>query len=124
MDKNRIEKGWVNLVVREPEDEERTLTLPKGVRKSVLNGSPLGAGLKDEAMLAFRFRSQSDDDIEEGDDDWDVVMPTYEDEEEGEEEGEEGEEEEGGEPGEEEEEEDDDHEHEHEHIDEHEDEDE
>lgn len=87
MDKNRIEKGWVNLVIQEPEDEERTITLPKGVRKSVLNGSPLGAGLKDGAMLAFRFRAQSEDEIEEGDEhDWDVVMPRYEDEEEEEEE--------------------------------------
>lgn len=102
MDKNRIEKGWVDLVIEEPEDEERTITLPKGVRKSVLNGSPLGAGLKDGGMLAFRFRSKSkgddNDSLEEGDDDdggWDVVMPRYEEEEEEEEEVDE----EGGGPG-------------------------
>lgn len=98
MDKNRIEKGWVDLVIQEPEDQERFISLPKGVRKSVLNGSPLGAGLKDGAMLAFKFRSASndDDDMEEGDDDWDVVIPSYEEGEE-EEEGEEGEGEDGGE---------------------------
>ena len=46
----------------------------KGVKKgSVLNENPLGAGLKDGAVLAFKF--------EEGDDgEWDVVMPSFDDE--------------------------------------------
>lgn len=95
MDKNKIEKGWVDLVITEPEDEEKMVTLPKGVRKSVLNGSPLGAGLNDGAMLAFKFRSagddraaaaeeeEDDDDDEEDDDGWDVVMPSYDDDEDG-----------------------------------------
>lgn len=90
MDKNRVEKGWVNLVVDEPEDEEKVVTLPKGVRKSVLNGSPLGAGLKDGGMVAFRFRRGEDAMEEEDDDDdddgWDVVMPAYDDDDEEEEE--------------------------------------
>lgn len=83
----------MNLVIQEPKDEERTIALPLGVRKSVLNGSPSGAGLKDGAMLAFRFRGQGEDDnVEEGDNhDWDVIMPRYDEEEEEEEEEEAGE---------------------------------
>ena len=53
----------------------------KGVKKgSVLNGSPLGAGLKDGAMLAFRFTKGPGEDAMDLDDEWDVIMPSYDDE--------------------------------------------
>lgn len=53
----------------------------KGVKKgSVLNSSPLGAGLKDGAMLAFRFTKGAADDAMDLDDEWDVIMPSYDDE--------------------------------------------
>jgi hypothetical protein len=81
VDKNNIEKGWVDLVITEPEDEERVVSLPKGVRKTVLNGSPLGAGLKDGAMLAFKFQNAGVADAE--DDGWDVVMPRFDDDDDG-----------------------------------------
>lgn len=64
----------MDLVITEPEDGERIVSLPKGVRKTVLNASPLGAGLKDGSILAFKFKS-----VGEQDDGWDVVMPTPDD---------------------------------------------
>ena len=65
------------MKIQEVEDGDKKT---KGIRKgSVLNESPLGAGLKDGTVLAFRFREGDDDD--EGDDDfeWDVVIPSYDD---------------------------------------------
>ena len=74
-DKNDISKGWVPLKI--PEVEEGGAK-GKGVKKnSVLNENPLGAGLKDGALLAFKFREGSDADGM--DDTWDVIMPKYED---------------------------------------------
>ena len=56
-----------------------------GGKKSVFNASPAGAGLKDGGMVAFRFRGgdeRMDEDGLDVDDDgeWDVVMPSYEEE--------------------------------------------
>ena len=63
-----------------PEAEEADVK-GKGVKKgSVLNGSPLGAGLKDGAMLAFRFTEGDAEDRMDLDDGWDVIMPSYDDE--------------------------------------------
>ena len=77
-DKNDISKGWVPLKIPEVEEEE---TKGKGVKKgSVLNGSPLGAGLKDGAMLAFKFTNGASEDEMDIDDGWDVVIPSYDDE--------------------------------------------
>lgn len=74
VDKNDISKGWVPLKIPEVEDGD---TRGKGVEKgSVLNENPLGAGLKDGALLAFKFRETDDDE----DDEWDVIMPSYDDE--------------------------------------------
>ena len=78
MDKNDIEKGWMDLAITEPEDGERVVALPKGIRKTVLNGSPFGAGLKDGSMLAFKFRKAGGN--AKADDEWDVVMPRFDDE--------------------------------------------
>ena len=55
-------------------------TKGKGVKKgSVLNGSPLGAGLKDGAMLAFRFKDDAAEDAMDLDVEWDVIIPRFED---------------------------------------------
>ena len=76
-DKYDISKGWVPLKIPEVEDGD---TKGKGVKKgSVLNESPLGAGLKDGAMLAFRFTKGATEDARDLDD-WDVIIPSYEDE--------------------------------------------
>lgn len=42
---------------------------------SVLNASPLGAGLKDGAVIAFKFQGEAG-----GDGEFDVVIPTFEEE--------------------------------------------
>ena len=76
VDKHDISKGWVPLEIPEVEEGDAK---GKGVKKnSVLNENPLGAGLKDGALLAFKFREGGDDDGM--DDEWDVIMPSYEDE--------------------------------------------
>lgn len=77
-DRNDISKGWVPLKIPEVEDGD---TKGKGVKKgSVLNESPLGAGLKDGAMLAFRFTKSAAVDGMDLDDEWDVIIPSYDDE--------------------------------------------
>ena len=79
-DKYDISKGWVPLKIPEVEDVD-TKGKGKGVKKdSVLNGSPLGAGLKDGAMLAFRFAKGPAEDGMDVDDEWDVIIPSYDDE--------------------------------------------
>ena len=61
-----------------PEVEDGN-TKGKGIKKdSVLNQNPLGAGLKDGQIIAFKF--ESPDEVEDMDSDWDVIMPSYEDE--------------------------------------------
>lgn len=77
-DKNDPSKGWVALKIPEVEDGD---TKGKGVKKgSVLNENPLGAGLKDGAMLAFRFAKAAEEGGMDVDDEWDVVIPSYDDE--------------------------------------------
>lgn len=79
IDKNDPDKGWINIRIPEAkEDEEEGHKSKKVKRDSVVNSSPLGAGLKDGSMVAFRFKTDEEDDsTEEG---FDVVMPVYEDE--------------------------------------------
>lgn len=78
-DKNDPDKGWVALKIPEVEDGD---TKGKGVKRgSVLNGSPLGAGLKDGSMLAFKFTTEvKEDGMDLDDDEWDVIVPSYDDE--------------------------------------------
>ena len=82
VDKNDLSNGWVDLEMLEREDDEESGSKLKGVKKnSVLNASPIGAGLKDGAMLAFKFRSHGDEnEMNMGGDDWDVIIPSYDDE--------------------------------------------
>ena len=85
VDKNDISKGWVGLDIPAVEVEDNLGSKKKvGGKKSVLNTSPAGAGLKDGGMLAFKFRGEDalvdQDGLDMDDNDWDVIMPTYEDE--------------------------------------------
>ena len=80
-DKYDISRGWVPLKI--PEVEEGDVK-GKGVKKgSVLNESPLGAGLKDGALLAFRFAKGAAEDAMDLDEEWDVIIPSYDDDAEG-----------------------------------------
>lgn len=85
VDKNDIAKGWVGLDIPAMETEDEAGNTKKvGGKDSVLNASPLGAGLKDGAMLAFKFKGEDakmDGEGSELDESkWDVVIPSYEDE--------------------------------------------
>ena len=77
LDKKNLEKGWVNLEI--PEFDEGDAKRKSGVKKSsVFNQTPLGAGLSDGDMLAFRFRKEAQDEMEL-DEDWDVTLPRLDD---------------------------------------------
>lgn len=82
VDKNKPSKGWIDLEIPEIDGDEDAGGKSKGVRQSsVLNASPLGAGLKDGAMVAFKFREQGAEDVDNADsNDWDVIIPSYDDE--------------------------------------------
>ena len=76
VDRHDISKGWIALKI--PEDDAG-VAKGKSVKKgSVLNETPLGAGLRDGAVLAFKFREGGEEDPM--DEEWDVIMPAYEDE--------------------------------------------
>ncbi|KAI5307811.1 hypothetical protein KEM55_007345, partial [Ascosphaera atra] len=82
LDKNNLQKGW------------ELLETPSGNTKSnALNASPLAADMKDGQPLAFRFRSTAAEDATTSadkaldlalaeDPGWDVLVPSFEDEEE------------------------------------------
>ncbi|KAL9595616.1 MAG: hypothetical protein Q9219_006322 [cf. Caloplaca sp. 3 TL-2023] len=73
-------QGWIDLEIPDFEDDSGR----KGNKKpSVLNATPMGAGLKDGMVLAFKFRKESsgDDLMDLDHNEWDVVMPKYDDEE-------------------------------------------
>ncbi len=94
-DKKDASKGWVPMEIK-----EQDITGPKGTKKkvggkdSVLNESPLGAGLGDGAWVAYRMKPERNelqvhDDVEmegtpdidiEEDPGFDVVIPSFEDE--------------------------------------------
>ena len=85
VDKNDASKGWVRIDIPAHEVEDNTGSKRKiGGKKSILNASPAGAGLKDGGMLAFKFRQNDamvdEDGLDMNDNDWDVIMPSYEDE--------------------------------------------
>jgi len=96
-DKKDASKGWVPMYIKEQE-----LSGPKGTKKkvggkdSVLNQSPLGAGLSDGAWVAYRIKVQQKQPVVEHDDSetgspdvemdmdedpgFDVIIPSFEDE--------------------------------------------
>lgn len=79
IDKNNPGRGWVNLRIPEANDGDDGKR-PKGVKKdSVFNSSPSGAGLKDGAMIAFKFKAHEEEDAM-SDHEWDVILPNDYDE--------------------------------------------
>ncbi|KZF24445.1 hypothetical protein L228DRAFT_245376 [Xylona heveae TC161] len=93
IDNNDLSKGWVALEIPESEIlDEQGVKRKVGGKQSVLNQSPQGAGLKDGAVLAFKFREpgagktkdEDKDDLgledEQDDGQWDVSIPSYEEE--------------------------------------------
>ncbi|KAI5288288.1 hypothetical protein KEM54_005323 [Ascosphaera aggregata] len=77
VDANKLQQGWVLL-------EVPTETSKRGAP----NATPVAAGLKDSAVLAFRFRRISENMTEEErirldleDPGWDVILPSLDDEE-------------------------------------------
>ncbi|KAI4188599.1 MAG: hypothetical protein L6R41_002027 [Letrouitia leprolyta] len=80
IDGNDPSQGWINLEIPELEEDGGK----KGNKNpSVLNATPIGAGLKDGMALAFKFRKQTSggDEMDIDDNEWDVVIPNYDDEE-------------------------------------------
>ncbi|KAL8952804.1 MAG: hypothetical protein Q9222_001308 [Ikaeria aurantiellina] len=80
IDKNDPSQGWVGLDIPDLDDDERK----KGGKKpGVLNATPIGAGLKDGSLLAFKFITEGSGgvDVDMNDNDFDVIMPTFDDEE-------------------------------------------
>ncbi|KAL8629314.1 hypothetical protein Q9189_004963 [Teloschistes chrysophthalmus] len=81
IDKNDPDRGWVGLDIPGAKDDGAK---DRKTKDPILNSTPSGAGCKDGAVFAFRFgEKESDDDemdFEEGK--FDVVMPTFEDDEE------------------------------------------
>ncbi|KAJ5667246.1 hypothetical protein N7507_003110 [Penicillium longicatenatum] len=73
VDRSDLEKGWTCLV--------KDAAIEDGVAKSTgKNGNTvISAGLENGHSVAFRFREP---DVEKEDGDWDVIIPTFEDEEE------------------------------------------
>ena len=85
VDGSNPNKGWIGLDIPAMDLEDDAGVKKKvGGKKSVLNASPLGAGLKDGAMLAFKFKSEDakmdEDGIDLDDGNWDVVIPSYDEE--------------------------------------------
>lgn len=95
VDRKDPSKGWVAMEVKEQEITDTKGGKRKiGGKKSILNESPLGAGLIDGSLVAYRVKaskqksnsedqdidSLADVDIEE-DPGWDVILPSFDDEE-------------------------------------------
>jgi hypothetical protein len=85
LNKNNPRKGWIALHIPATTARDgKGEAVSTGGKKSVLNETPLGAGLKDGAMLAFKIRKngpQADDGSDLDDNEWDVLTPSYDDEE-------------------------------------------
>lgn len=79
IDDNDPSQGWINLEIPELDGDGGK----KSKKAGVLNATPLGAGVKDGMVLAFKFREEiaGDDGMDIDDNEWDVVMPAYDDEE-------------------------------------------
>ncbi len=67
VDKNDPRQGWVDLELKSEDGDGKSAKA-----SNVFNENPMGAGLKDGALLAFRFVNERQG--------WDVILPSYEDE--------------------------------------------
>lgn len=75
VDRSELEKGWTCLVKADP-------TVQDGVAKGTgkTGDTVLSAGLENGHVVAFRFLRA--DEVEKDDGDWDVIIPSFDDEEE------------------------------------------
>ena len=85
VDKNDLKQGWTSLDSRFSTERVDKGRRSKGdVANGTLDDSPLGLGLKDGGVLAFRFRASDESGPEETMDTnkalWHVAIPSYEDE--------------------------------------------
>lgn len=82
-------QGWKRIQPEQDEEEEQSTPgrqKTKG-RSAYSQDSPTAAGLKDGGMVAYKFQSDetNKDDVDEAlgldeeDDDWDVIIPNYDD---------------------------------------------
>lgn len=69
VDPNDPTKGWESLEDERPEEPVKK----KQKKDDAATDSPKAAGIKDGWALAFRFTPK------DGEDSWDVVLPTYDD---------------------------------------------
>jgi hypothetical protein len=86
MDRADLEKGWRRLDADAPElDEEGTTKKKKGKSKKEAV-TLMAAGLENGHTVAFRFRKanegQDEMDLDYEDPGWDVLIPTFDDEDE------------------------------------------
>ncbi|KAK2757030.1 hypothetical protein FQN54_004999 [Arachnomyces sp. PD_36] len=87
IDRNDLERGWQKLEVPAQGVKDGDKKRVAGGKDSILNTTLNGAHIKDAQSLAFRFREVTGDDkedeLEQQSDDpgWDVLIPTYDDEE-------------------------------------------
>lgn len=88
VDKSDLEKGWMRLATDMPGEEDDGAA-KKATAKSKSIDTLQGAGLLDGSSVAFRFRKPTeaavgdelDTDLELNDPGWDVVIPSFDDEE-------------------------------------------
>lgn len=85
-DVNDLDKGWTSVIDvegnvitgNEPTSKKRKTDAPN---LKIKDQCPKAVGLRDGAVVAYKFRSEDGDDDEGlglGDEKWDVVMPSYE----------------------------------------------
>ncbi|KAL4906578.1 hypothetical protein BDW74DRAFT_176895 [Aspergillus multicolor] len=85
VDKNDLEKGWTSLDALNTEDDAPKRGAGKKAASRTLKAAELNSG----QAVAFRFRkagdlgSDSPSDLELADPGWDVVLPSFDDEDEG-----------------------------------------
>ncbi|WEW58924.1 hypothetical protein PRK78_004392 [Emydomyces testavorans] len=87
VDRNNLEKGWVLLEL--PTELKGVKRDAAGTKKNAISDSPQGADLRDSQAVAFRFRAAKSTEATEDeagmdidDPGWDVLIPTYDDEDE------------------------------------------
>lgn len=83
VDPDDLQQGWTKLFIPEQELDNAQSGRKRraGGKRSALN-CPQGVGLKDGAALAFKFRTpgyHEEDDMMDISEEWDVIIPSYED---------------------------------------------
>ncbi|KAI9728412.1 MAG: hypothetical protein M1828_003812 [Chrysothrix sp. TS-e1954] len=71
-------QGWIRL---NPEgfSEDEEGSKKRIISRKVAEDSPKAAGLKEGAVLAYKFKTEKDEGLGDEDENWDVVIPSFED---------------------------------------------